>query len=453
MPLQKNEIQTAQINGYTSDGQGVAKINGQVVFVKGAIDGETCTIRILKATKTVAWAKIEEILTPSPHRVTPSCPVYGACGGCDLLHMDYAEELRLKHRRVADALERVGGLHVPIAPIIAAQAQNHYRNKAIFAVGPGPVTGFFRRRSHQIIPITACLIQREVAGRAALALREWMGTYGIPAYDENTQQGIVRHLFVRQARCSGQTMVCLVVKTGAVPHREALVEITRRHCPEVSGILLCINGDPGNTVLRGKLHTLWGDATLREQLLGLSFRLSPFSFFQVNPAQAEKLYAKARAYANLSGNEGVLDLYCGTGTITLILAQEARFALGAEIVEEAVRDAWENAGINGIEKAEFILADAAVAAQTLKNRGISPHVVVVDPPRKGLSPDVMQTIAEIGPGRVVYVSCDPATLARDLKRFGELGYGTKEVTPVDMFPRCAHVESVALLEGAEKQGR
>ena len=445
MPLQKNEIHKVTIAGYTSDGQGVAKIDGQVVFVKGAIDGETCSVRILKATKTVAWAKIEEIITPSPHRIEPACPVYGVCGGCDLLHMDYAEELRLKQTRVSDALERVGGLQVPIAPILAAESQTHYRNKAIFAVGRGPVTGFFRRRSHQIIPITSCLIQQEAASRAAEALREWMAAYHMKAYDEIEHRGIVRHLFVRQARSSGQAVACLVVKTERFPHREALIETMRHHCPELSGIVLCVNRERGNTVLRGDLHTIWGEAYLTDVLLGLSFRLSPLSFFQVNPAQAERLYTQARTYAALSGDEGVLDLYCGTGTITLILAREARFAIGAEIVEEAVYDARENARINGIDNAEFLLADAKDAAQTFKDRGLSPDVVVVDPPRKGLSPDVIQTIAEIGPFRVVYVSCDPATLARDLKRFSELGYTAKEVTPVDMFPRCAHVECVALL--------
>ena len=445
MPLQKNETHTVTIAGYTSDGQGVAKVNGHAVFVKGAIEGEICIVRILKVTKTVAWAKIEEIIVPSPHRIEPACPVYGLCGGCDLLHMDYEEELRLKHRRVADALERVGGLCITPAPILSAEKQERYRNKAIFAVGPGPVCGFFRRRSHQIIPITACFIQQEVAERAALALREWMAAHGISAYDETQHRGIVRHLFVRQAKSSGQTVVCLVVKTGAFSHQDALIETMLHHCPETSGIVLCINREEGNTVLRGELQTIWGEAYLRDELLGLSFRLSPFSFFQVNPTQAERLYAQARTYANLSGQEGVLDLYCGTGTVTLILANEACFAIGAEIVEEAVCDARENARINGINNAEFIQADANAAAQTCKERGISPQVVVVDPPRKGLSPDVIQTIAEIGPRRVVYISCDPATLARDLKGFGELGYITKEVTPVDMFPRCAHVEPVALL--------
>jgi len=359
--------------------------------------------------------------------------------------MDYEEELRFKYRRVADALARVGGLTAPVAPIVGAEAQSHYRNKAIFAVGEGPVCGFYRRRSHQIVAVDSCLIQAEVSGRAAAALKEWRAEYGISAYDEAAHRGLVRHLFVRQAKGSGDTVVCLVVRMGTVPHSDALVAGMRRHCPEVSGIVLCINGERGNTVLRGEIRTLWGDAYLTDELLGLKFRLSPLSFFQVNPVQAALLYEKALAYAGLSGRETILDLYCGTGTITLVLARAAGFAIGAEIVAEAIRDAWENARANDISNAEFILGDAGVAAQSLKDRGIVPDVVVVDPPRKGLAADVISTIAELGPERVVYVSCDPATLARDLKLFLDLGYVTREVSPVDMFPRCAHVECVALL--------
>ena len=446
MPLRKNEIHSVSISGYSSDGEGVARIDGQVVFVRGAIEGETCSVRILRVTKTVAWAKIEEIISPSPHRITPACPAYGVCGGCDLLHMDYEDELRLKYRRVADALARVGGLSAPILPVIAAAAPLHYRNKAIFAVGEGPTVGFYRRRSHQIVPVDSCLIQTEVSRRAAAALREWMRIYGVSAYDEVQHRGIVRHLFVRQARESGQAVVCLVVRVGKLPHSEALIEAMRRYCPEVSGILLCVNPERGNTVLQGEVHTLWGEAYLVDSLLGLRFRLSPLSFFQVNPAQAERLYEKALAYAGLSSRDTALDLYCGTGTISLILAKEAKLVIGAEIVEDAVRDAWENARANEIGNAEFILADAGAAAKTLKARDIAPQVVVVDPPRKGLAPEVIEIIAELGPDRVVYVSCDPATLARDLKRFSDLGYVTREVTPVDMFPRCAHVECVVLLE-------
>jgi len=449
MPLMKNQVHTVTIANYASDGEGVARIDGQVVFVRGAIHGETCRVRVLRATKTAAWAKIEELLTPSPLRREPLCPAYGPCGGCDFQHMDYSEELRQKHQRVADALERVGGIEAPLRPILAAERQNHYRNKAIFAVGPGPSMGFFRRRSHQVIPVEACLIQDEAANRAAKALKEWMAAHHVSVYDETRHEGLIRHLFVRTAEESGKIAVCLVATETQLPNRAALIETILRHCPETVSLMLCVNKDVGNVVLRGEFLTLWGEDHLEDTLSGLRFRLSPRSFFQVNPIQAERLYNIALNYAALTGEETVLDLYCGTGTITLLLAQGAKYAIGAEIVPEAVHDAVENAERNNIQNAEFILADAALAAKELQKRGLPPDVVVVDPPRKGLAPEVIEQIAEMRPQRVVYVSCDPATLARDLKHFATLGYTTKELTPVDMFPRCAHVETVALLTRVE----
>jgi len=449
MPLIKNELHTVHIESYTSEGEGVARIDGQVVFVKGAIQGETCDIRILRSTKNVAWAKIETLLSPSPHRIEPLCPAFGPCGGCDFLHMSYAEELRAKEQRVLDALTRVGGLDIPIAPIMGAEQQTHYRNKAIFAVGAGAVTGFYRRRSHQIIPVTDCLIQAKSANRAASALREWMSAHDVSAYDEATGKGLIRHLFVREAQSNGKSAICIVATTAKLPKQEELIEMLRHHCPETSGILLCINRDPGNVVLQGDFRTLWGEDTLIDTLCGLDFQLSPRSFFQINPPQAERLYEKARTYAGLTGQETLLDLYCGTGTITLIMAKSAKHAIGAEIVSPAIADAEENARANGIENAEFILGDAGEAAKQLETRGIKPDVIIVDPPRKGLAPEVIVQIVKLAPKRLVYVSCDPATLARDLKLFAEQGYQTREVSPVDMFPRCAHVETVALLTRSE----
>ena len=446
MPLTKNELHIVTITGYTSEGEGVARVDGQVVFVKGAIAGEVLKIRILKAGKTVAWARIEAILSPMPHRAVPACPAYGPCGGCDFLHMDYTEELRLKENRVADAMARVGNLDAPVAPIIAAKEQSHYRNKAIFAVGDGPVTGFYRRRSHAVVPVEKCLIQTDAANRAASALREWMSANDVLAYNEAAHDGLIRHLFVREAHSTGEIAICVVAAKAALPHQDALIETFRRHCPEVAGIVLCVNPESGNVALQGDVHTLWGEAYLADTICGLTFRLSPRSFFQINPPQAERLYAKTLEYANLTGTEIVLDLYCGTGAITLVMAQHARHAIGAEIVDMAVRDARENAKANSIANAEFLLADAAVAADGLKRRGLAPDVVVVDPPRKGLAPAVIGHIADMAPRRIVYVSCDPATLARDLKLLAERGYRTQEVTPVDMFPRCAHVECVALLQ-------
>ena len=442
--LTKNTLHTVKITGYTSDGEGIARIDGQVVFVKHAIEGETCEIRILRQAKNIAWAKIEHILTPSPHRLDPACPAFGPCGGCDFLHMRYEEELRLKQQRVSDALTRVGGITVSVSPILAADQQTHYRNKAIFAVGDGPVTGFYRRRSHQIVPVTACLIQGDSANRATAALREWMSACDIPAYDEATQKGTIRHLFVRQT--ADATAVCIVATTAKLPHTDKLIEIIRRHCPEASGIVLCVNRADTNVVLQGNFHTLWGDDHLTDTLLGLRFRLSPRSFFQINPPQAERLYEQARTYAGLTGAETVLDLYCGTGTITLVMAERAKQAVGAEIVEAAVQDARENARANGITNAEFLLADAGDAAKQLESRNIRSDVIILDPPRKGLATEVIDQIVKMAPQRIVYISCDPATLARDLKLFAAEGYQTQAVTPVDMFPRCAHVETVVWIQ-------
>ena len=445
MPLQKNEIHTATIEGYSSEGQGVARIDGQVVFVKEAISGEICRVRILKSNASVAWGKIEELLQPSPRRVAPNCSVFGPCGGCDLLHMSYEEELRLKQNRVADSFARIAGLSIPISPIIPAQETEHYRNKAIFAVDDTGKTGFYRRRSHQIIPVDDCKIQHPSANRAACALGQWLTQKNIPP-------GLVRHLFTRSSYHSGDLAVCIVAREDTLPQQEALIETILKFCPETTGILLCTNKSPGNVVLDGRFQTLWGKPQLEDKLCKLNFQLSPRSFFQINPPQAERLYEKALAYAALTGTETVLDLYCGTGTITQIFAKQAKYAIGAEIVPTAVSDAIENAQQNDIENTQFICADAKEAKSILQERNQLPDVVVVDPPRKGLSPEVILDIVDIKPSRVVYISCDPGTLARDLKQFHALGYQAVEATPVDMFPRTAHVECVVLMtrvEGAQ----
>ena len=445
--LLKNELHTVTIEDYSSEGFGVCRVDGQVVFVTQALVGETCIIRILKTAKTHAWAKVEEILTASDSRQTPACPVFGPCGGCDLLHMSYEEELALKEKRVQSAFSRLGGVDAPISPIISANARIHYRNKAIFAVSAKGL-GFYRRRSHDVVPVENCLIQSPIANRVAAAVYSWMQASNISAYDELSHSGILRHLFVRTTK-AGAANVCLVVKSANVPQKEALIDSLREQCPEITGILLCINPEKTNVVLRGRFELLWGEHTLEETLCGLTFRLSPQSFFQVSPTQAEILYETALSYAALNGTETVLDLYCGTGTITQILAQKAKLAIGGEIVASAVADACENAKRNGITNVEFIEGDAAKVAATLKQRSIHADVVVVDPPRKGLDESVISEIANIAPERVVYVSCDPATLARDVGRLTEKGYTLKKVQPVDMFPCTTHVETVALLTRCE----
>lgn len=446
--LKKNELYTVTIEGYSSEGMGIARIDGQVVFIKGAISGETCKIKLLKVLKNCAYAKIEKIVEVSPHRVEPTCPVFGKCGGCDFMHMDYEEELRYKLQRVQDALTRLGGTDLQVEEILGAEEQKHYRNKAIFAVGAQkglPAIGFYRGRSHDIVPADACGIQAEMSARAAGTVYRWMHLYKVSSYDETTGKGLIRHVFCRVGKQSGEGQVTIVATQKKLPHTDALIQEIQHACPEAVSIVLNYNPTKGNTVLAGTCITLWGSDTITDVLLGLRFKLSPLSFYQVNHDQAERLYEKALEFAGLTGGETVIDLYCGTGTITLCLAKQAGHVIGAEIAPAAVEDARENAENNGIQNAEFILADAGQAAKELKNRGICPDVVVVDPPRKGLSEDVPVTISEMDPARVVYVSCDPATLGRDIKRFAEVGYSVQRAAAVDMFPRCAHVETVVLL--------
>jgi 23S rRNA (uracil1939-C5)-methyltransferase len=452
--IKKNTAYTVTVEGYTHEGDGVAHVDGRVIFIKGALQGETCTVKVLKDSKSIIYAKMEKLLSPSPSRIEPSCKNFGKCGGCDLLHMDYAEELQLKCRRVEDALRRIGGLDVPITGIIGADSIENYRNKAIYAVGKSEgraVTGFFRERSHDIVPTERCLIQADVSDRAAAAVRRWMDKYSVTAYSEERRSGLVRHVFCRYAFATKKALVTLVTYEKELPYAAELIDEIRRQCPETAGIVLNVNRTRGNTVLAGDFYTIWGDDYIVDALCSLKFKLSPRSFYQINSAQAEKLYNKALEYAALTGSETVLDLYCGTGTITLVMAGKAQRAYGAEIVEASILDAWENADLNEIKNVEFICADANEAAQALQTKGILPDVVVVDPPRKGLAPDVIATIATLSPARVVYVSCDPATLARDLKLFEALGYKALEATAFDMFPRCAHVETVVLMSRVDKQ--
>ena len=451
--LVKNSIHQLEITGYASDGMGVGRVGGCVVFVSRALEGEICRVRILKVGKNAAWGKIEELLKPSPHRIAPACPVYGRCGGCALMHMDYDEELRMKRRRVDDALARIAGTAVRTETILGAAQTERYRNKAIYAVdriNGDAVTGFFRARSHDVISAPDCLIQSESACRAAAAVRHWMDTYHIPAYDEKSGTGAVRHVFCRTAQEPAGLQVTLVSARQDLEHLDALCELIRTSCPETAGIILNVNSARGNTVLGGRMVTLWGQDALEDTLCGIRFRLSPKSFYQVNRAQAQRLYDLALDYAGLTGKETVLDLYCGTGTITLCLARKCALAYGAEIVPEAIADAEKNAERNGISNARFLCADAGAAAAFFRESGVRPDVVVVDPPRKGLASEVIDCVSGMDPARIVYVSCDPATLARDLSRFEAGGYRAVRAAAVDMFPRTAHVETVVLMSRVSK---
>ena len=447
--LTKNQVYESRICDYTAEGQGIAKIEGCAVFVPNAIFGELCRIRIEKVGKTWAAGKIVEILEKSPHRINRVCPVAKLCGGCDFHHMDYEEECRLKANRVRQALNRIGGESLEQIPILSAPTCQGYRNKAQYPVGVvrgRAEAGFFKNRTHQVVPVKACAIQGKEADQARQILVDWMNEHHISVYDEKTGKGLVRHLYVRTAVVTKQVMVCLVINGDGIPNADSLVDKLLKGVNNFHTLCLSIHKKKGNAVLGDKFVTLYGDGYIEDILCGLRFKLSPRSFYQVNHDQAEQLYDKAIEFAGLTGKETVLDLYCGTGTITLALSRKAGKVIGVEIVEAAIHDAKENAVRNNIENAEFFCADAAQAAKRFAEEGTKPDVIVVDPPRKGLDESVIDSIVYMAPEKVVYVSCDPATLARDLKRFAQRGYETIKAEAFDMFPRCHHVESVALLQ-------
>lgn len=441
---EKNRIYRARIQGYTSEGLGVARIDGQAVFVHRALRDEECDVLILKVLKNAAFGKVVQVYGASPHRREPDCPWYGRCGGCDFRHMDREEELYAKRQRVQDALARIGGSDVTVETIRAGE-QMHYRNKSQYPVSADGQVGFYKARSHQVISVERCLIQKPQADAAAEALRRYIREYGVPCYDERIRRGLVRHLYVR-TNTAGQSLVCVLVNGKRLPHEDALVSLMRQALPEAVGVVLGVNTQPTGAVLGSEYRTLWGADVLEDTLCGLSFRLSVPSFYQVNHDMAEVLYDTAVDFAGLTGSETVLDLYCGAGTITQVMARRADRVIGAELVAEAIDDARENARRNGIENAEFFCGDAAAVAADFAARGLRPDVICVDPPRKGLSPEVIEAAAQMAPERIVYVSCDPATLARDVKLFGERGYRAVRAAAVDMFPGTANVESVVRLE-------
>lgn len=442
--LEKGSVYTAVIDGYSSEGLGIARVNGAVVFVPHAVRGEEIDLRITKVMKTSCAGEIVKIHNPSPERMEPECPYAGKCGGCAYRHLTYPEELWAKRQRVQDALTRIGGLELTVEEILGAKNPEHYRNKSQYPVGADGSIGFFQARTHKVVPIRRCLIQTEATDRTAQAVGEWMRRYKISAYDETTGKGLVRHVCVRVNR-KGESLCCVVVNGNKVPREPELAAYVTAAVPHTVGVLLNSNTRRGNVVLGDKYRTLFGRNYLMDTLCGLEFKLSMPSFYQVNRDQAEVLYGKALKFAGLTGNETVLDLYCGIGTITLCLAKAAKRVIGAEIVPPAIRDAKENALRNHIENAEFFCGDAADIAAKLESDGLRPDVVTVDPPRKGLAPEVIASVAAMGPEKVVYVSCDPATLGRDVKIFREFGYEAKRAAAVDMFPGTAHVETVVLL--------
>ena len=449
--LEKNKIYETEICDYTAEGLGVAKIEGCAVFIPNAIVGEKCTVRIEKIGKTWAAGKITELLEKSPHRVNRECPVAKLCGGCDFWHMDYEEETRLKADRVRQALNRIGGEQLEQLPILSAPTCYSYRNKAQYPVSSKKsraFAGFFRAGTHQVVENERCLILPEATDKVKKIVIDYVNHFRITTYDEETGKGLLRHIYVRRGSVSGQVLVCLVVNGRKLPHTEDLI----RRLQAVSGftsLVLAVNTRPGNAILGNEFINLYGPGYIEDTLCGLNFRLSPRSFYQVNHHQAQRLYEAAISQAQITKEDLVLDLYCGVGTITLAMAKAAGKVIGVEVVEQAVEDAKDNAKRNGIENAEFFCADAGKAALELEAKGIIPDVVVVDPPRKGLNADAIEALHKMSPRRIVYVSCDPATLARDVALLKQRGYRLQNAMAADLFPRCAHVESVVCLIRAE----
>ena len=420
--LKEGQLYPAVIDGYASGGEGVARIDGMAVFVKGALRGERAEVFLEHIGHNAAWGHIEKLVEPSPARVEPDCPYYGTCGGCQFRHMTYAEETEAKRRRVEDALRRIGGTDLSVSVIHPAENTRRYRNKVQFPVADGAI-GYYRGRTHQVVDIGDCLLQPELDTACRAAVKGWMERFRVPAYQERTGKGLVRHLFLR-TNSAGEALCCIVANGTALPHEAELVDALRTAAPGLAGVALSVNTRKTNVILGRELRTLWGRDWLEETLCGHTFRLSVPSFFQVNREQTEVLYRRALEFAALTGTETVVELYCGI----------------------AVEDAKANARRNGLEdRTRFVCGDASALAAQLEAEGIRPDVVVVDPPRKGLAAEVADAIGGMAPARVVYVSCDPATLARDVKRFGALGYVPERAEAVDLFPRTAHVETVCLL--------
>ena len=445
--LTKNQIYEAVVTDYTAEGQGVAHIEGCAVFIPNAIAGEKYKVRIELARKTWAAGKIVEILEKSPHRVNRECPVAKLCGGCDFWHMDYEEEARLKADRVKNCLNRIGGENLEVVPILSAPTCRGYRNKAQYPVAEKKgraYAGFFRAGTHDVVENDRCLILPAETDRVKAAVMDYVNQFRVSAYDETAHRGLLRHIYVRRGAVSGQILVCLVVNGRSIPKAHELVARLKK-IPGFTTLVLSVNTKKGNAVLGDEFITLHGPGFIEDTLCGLTFRLSPRSFYQVNHHQAQRLYEAAISQAEITKNDTVLDLYCGVGTITLAMASAAGKVIGVEVIPQAVEDARDNAKRNGIENAEFFCGDAGKAALDLEAKGVIPDVVIVDPPRKGLNADTIEALAKMSPRRIVYVSCDPATLGRDIALLKEKGYRVKNAMAADLFPRCAHVESIVCL--------
>lgn len=457
MEYRKNDIVTLKIEDCGIDGEGIGKADGFTVFVKDAVIGDTVRAKIMKAKKNYGYGRLEEIITPSPDRVEPKCQFARQCGGCQLQALSYEKQLEFKTSKVRGHLERIGGfIDIPMEKILGMEQPFHYRNKAQFPVGKSKdgriITGFYAGRTHSIIENRDCALgvtrNKEVLDRVIAHMEK----FHIQPYDENTGKGLVRHVLIRYGFFTDEMMVCLIINGEKLPGEEALVK-SLRQIPEAVSVMVNVNKKRNNVILGEKVRLLWGQPYITDKIGEISYQISPLSFFQVNPYQTGRLYGKALEYAQLSGNETVWDLYCGIGTISLFLAQKAKMVRGVEIIPAAIENAKENACLNGFDNTEFFVGKAEeVLPEQFARTGERADVIVVDPPRKGCDETLLSTIIKMQPDRVVYVSCDSATLARDLKYLCERGYELKKVCPVDMFPNTVSVETVVLLSHKKPDG-
>lgn len=468
IPVEKNEEYILRIDGFGYEGEGVGKIENYTIFVPGALLGEKVKVKILKVNKNYAFGKLIDIVEKSEHRVKAICPIYEKCGGCQLQHLSYNGQLEFKRNRVNDCLVRIGkmaviskdnkdknnyGNEILLRDTLGMEDPYRYRNKVQLPIGTvnnGVVIGFYSPRSHNITDTDNCYIQEKTGDLLINLTKRWIKDNNISTYDEKTGEGSLRHIMMRKAFKTGQVMVVIVTNTKELSHKKEFIEIMKENIPGITSIIHNINSEKTNVILSTKCTTLWGSDTISDYIGKYKFNISALSFFQVNPVQTEVLYNKALEFADLKGNEVVFDVYCGTGTISLFLSEKAKKVYGVEIIPEAIENAKINAKENGINNAEFIAGKSEEVIPNLIKKGIKADVVVVDPPRKGCERILLEEIAKMRPDRIVYVSCDPGTLARDLAILNDLDYKTVEVQPVDMFPMTAHVETVVMMSKVEK---
>ncbi|MDQ0159737.1 23S rRNA (uracil(1939)-C(5))-methyltransferase RlmD [Alkalibacillus salilacus] len=449
-PVKKNEYIDLTFSDLTHEGEGVGKLDGYPIFVPYGLPGESAKVKVIKVKKNLAFGKLIERYDTSEHRIEPPCDVFYKCGGCQIQHMTYERQLTMKQNQVQDVMKKIAQMpDVPVHPTIGMNEPWNYRNKVQIPVGERDgkvITGFYQKRTHNIIDMDTCPVQNDANDEVVRGIRDIIDELNIQPYNEETHEGVIRHIVLRTGQHTNEMMVVIVTKTKDLPKQKEFIEKIKALHPSIKGIIQNINADKTNVIMGDKSHSLWGNDVIIDRIHDLEFAISAHSFYQVNPEQTEKLYDQALKYAQLSGKETVIDAYCGIGTISLFLAQHAKQVYGVEVVPQAVDDAKANAKRNHIDNADFFVGEAEKVMPWWKAQGLNPDVIVVDPPRKGCDEKLLQAMIDMEPVRIVYVSCNPSTLARDLRILADSGYETQEIQPVDMFPQSSHVECCALLQ-------